>query len=233
VGIQIHRSLGTWGKYVRHFFALTEFARPRLVAAGLPAEKISIGANFVPDPGARSGKPSESNQVLFVGRLSVEKGLSIALEAWGRVAPAGLELVVVGDGPERGSLEVMAGPSVKFVGRLERAEVDRRLLRARAAIAPSISYEGQPLGVLEAFAAGTPVLGSDIGGLGETIAPLGDGWQVAAGDPLAWADGLRRLESGSFVDRGGDRARREFEARYSDAAAKQRLETTYLAVQEH
>jgi glycosyltransferase involved in cell wall biosynthesis len=226
-GIQVHRSLGTWTGSIDQFLCPTEFLRDRLIAAGLPREAIAVHPNFVADPGHRAEPPSASRLVAYVGRLSEEKGLSVALEAWRRVAPQGLELAIAGDGPQREQLMREADKSVSFLGRLSRSEVNALLLSSRAVILPSICYEGQPLGVLEALAAGTAVLGSAIGGVGETIAPLGKEWRVTPGSVDDWASALGHLADDSFVDTGGRAARRTYEEHFKPQLARARLERIY------
>jgi glycosyltransferase involved in cell wall biosynthesis len=227
VGIQVHRTLGTWRRYVDRFIALTEFSRQRVIASGIPGDRIEVQSNFVSDPGPRQQPPSASRKVAFVGRLSPEKGLAAAIASWKQAATGDLELVIAGDGPQRAELEALAGPSVSFLGHIDRQEVCSLMLACRAMITPSIWYEGQPLGVLEGFAAATPVLGSSIGGLGETIEPLGQSWAAGPGNHRDWVNALERLTDNSLVDSGGLAARRLYERRHSPPAARRRLEGIY------
>jgi glycosyltransferase involved in cell wall biosynthesis len=227
IGIQAHRTLGTWSRGVDRFIALSEFSRDQLIASGLPAERIVVRPNFVPDPGPRPRSPSASRIVAFVGRLSPEKGLDVAIRAWERARLSGLELVVAGDGPQRRQLEALAGPSVRFVGRVDAETVMRLLQSSRAVLLPSIWFESQPLGALEAFAAGIPAMGSAIGGLGETIAPIGDAWLVPAADEDAWAEKLRALADDRLVDIAGAAARDLYESRHSPERARRSLEEVY------
>jgi glycosyltransferase involved in cell wall biosynthesis len=227
IGIQSHRASRTWHGGVDRFIALTEFSRGRLIASGLPADRVVVRSNFVADPGARPEPPSASRRILFAGRLSAEKGLAVALRAWAKARPTGLELVIAGDGPARSDLEALSGPDVRFLGRVPRPEVDALLLGSRAVLFPSIWFESQPLGVLEAFAAGTPVLAAAIGGLGETVAPMGVEWRVKSGDVDAWAAALAHLVDDDAVDRGGGSARGAFEQRHTAPQAREMLERTY------
>lgn len=227
LGIETHRLRRTWHRGVDKFLALTEFARGRLIAGGLPAERIAVHPNFVADSGRRTRPPSASKRVTYVGRLSPEKGLTVLLDAWAEAAPAGLELSIVGDGPQREQLVQRATRSVTFHGQLGRAEVSALLLDSRAAVFPSVWYEGQPLAVLEALAAGLPVAGSAIGGLDETIAPLGDSWCVTPGSTRAWANVLLQLSDDGLIDDRGRAARCLYEERYTPLIAQERLATTY------
>jgi glycosyltransferase involved in cell wall biosynthesis len=229
--IALNRKMGTWHRHVDVFIALTEFAGARLVAAGIPAERIQVKPNFVRDPGPRSALPSVSRTILFVGRLSKEKGVEVLLEAWRGAGLEGLELVVIGDGPLRDELESRAPAGVHFVGSLPPNEVSERMLKARALVVPSIWYEGQPLALLEGLAAGLPVLAAKIGGLEETVRPLGKGWLVDPADAAAWGQALARLADDLTVDEGGERARARYLEEFSPACGIMGLEKVYKLAQ--
>jgi hypothetical protein len=151
-------------RYVRLFLGLNEFTRGRYIHGGFPTDKIRVKPNFAPDPGLRERPPSASRTVLFVGRLSRQKGLEVVLDAWRTLGEEDLQLLVVGDGPLRAELEGASPPSVRFRRQVPPDEVERLMLRSRALVFPSLSYEGQPMVVLEALASGLPVLASRLGG---------------------------------------------------------------------
>src|ERR1700681_312252 len=90
----IHRVGGTWRRMVDAYIAPSEFARKKLIAGGLPAERIVMKPNFVaPHPGAGSG---DGGYAFFAGRLSEEKGVRTLFQAWERLGTA-IPLVVAGD----------------------------------------------------------------------------------------------------------------------------------------
>lgn len=221
----------TWASAVDVFLVLSDFARERFVRAGLPAGRLRVTPNVVADPGPRPQPPSRSGTVVFAGRLSPEKGVDVLLDAWARAAPPGLELLVVGDGPARAALQPRAPAGVTFTGRLAPDEVSALLRRARAAVLPSLWYEGQPMIVLEAFSAGLPVVGSDLGGIPELLAGQGDGWLAAPGDADAWAAALARLRDDDLVDAAGAAARRTWQQRHSPEAGLRALEAAYAQAQ--
>jgi glycosyltransferase involved in cell wall biosynthesis len=224
--ITVNRLLGTWDRHVRVFLTLNDFARERFVAGGLPADRVWVKPNSVADPGPRAAPPSASRTVLFVGRLVAEKGVGVLLEAWRRLGPAGLELAVVGDGPLRATLERQAPPGVRFLGRLEPAQVRREMLAARALVFPTWLYEGQPVSVLEAFAAGLPVLASGLGGNLELVGGLGGDWLVPPRDPDALAAALAGLAD-ARVDAAGARARDRYRQRFTGPDNLRVLEAAY------
>lgn len=161
--LSFHRSLGTWDKKVDGYIALTEFVRQKFIEArAIPKEKIFIKQNFVhPDPGSGTG---QGNFALFVGRLSPEKGLDTLLEAWKNLRRP-LKLKVVGAGPLSHKLvqENKNAESIEFLGSLPEHEVLVLMKEALFLVFPTLCFENLPLVILEAFATGLPVVGSDIG----------------------------------------------------------------------
>jgi len=225
--LALNRALGTWPRHVRLFLVLTEFARERFVRGGLPAGRVRVKPNVVADPGPRRLAPSASGTVLFVGRLDAFKGLDVLLDAWAAAAPAGCELVIVGDGPLKPGLERRAVPGVRLLGRRPPDEVRRLMLGARTLLFPTRLLEGPSLVVREAFAAGLPVLASRLGGIPELVGPVGERWLVQADDPAAWAAALRRLAGGDGLDEAGRRARRLWERRLTPEVGRRALEAAY------
>lgn len=226
-GIAAHSALGTWTRGVDRYLVLTRFASDRLQRAGLPSARMALAPNAVADPGPRSLPAARSRDVLFVGRLSPEKGVAVLLEAWRRTEPEGLRLLIVGDGPARGALERSAPRNVDFLGRLCAGDVRQLLLRARALVIPSIWYEGQPLVALEGLAAGLPLLMSNIGGLPEILNGGRAGWLSAPGDAAALAGALVQLRSDTAVADRGLEARCRYEEAFTPDLATRRLEHTY------
>lgn len=166
----IHKWSGTWKKVVNLYITPSAFAKNKLVHSSfnVDAEKIAVKANFINDPGEADVEQRQEN-FLFVGRLSVEKGVGVLLEAWSGFAEH--KLVIAGDGPEGETLRTKYGhlKNVRFVGHQTKEEVTRLMKECRALIFPSIWYEGLPLTIIEAFATGTPVIGSNLGAMSEMI----------------------------------------------------------------
>jgi glycosyltransferase involved in cell wall biosynthesis len=150
--------------------ALARAAEPAwaesLRSAREPREVSPPGASAGADPPA-GALESARPYALVAGRLAPEKGVEVAIEAC-RVA--GLGLVVAGEGPERASLERLAGDgSVRFAGRVDDAELARLRAGARIALVPSRSAETFGIVAAEAMAAGLPVAGSRVGALPELL----------------------------------------------------------------
>jgi glycosyltransferase involved in cell wall biosynthesis len=225
--IDANRLARTWARHVDVFLALNQFSRRLFVAGGLPDDRIVVRANFAPDPGPRPQVPTRSRTVLFVGRLSEEKGPDTVLEAWARARPAGLELVVVGDGPLEADLRSRSVPGVRFAGRLEGSEVSNLLLSSRALVFPSVWYEGQPMVLVEAMAAGLPVVASALGGTGELAASNGWGRLVEAGNLDAWTDAVGTLAEDDGLDASGQRGREHYLRAHTPEVALASLEAAY------
>jgi len=226
------RFTGAWHDGIDAYIVLSDFARSVFQRAGFPEEKLKVHPNFVyPDPGVGHGR---GGYVLFVGRLSEEKGVAVLVAAWKRLkAPAVLE--IVGDGPLAPRLRSAAQSApIRWTGSLPHAEVLARLRGASLLVAPSLCYEGSPLAVLESLAAGTPVVASRIGSLPEIIEPERTGWLAPPGDVAGLADVLAHaLSDCSRLARMRQEARRQYEERYTAESHYQALTRLYEQVACH
>lgn len=143
-----------------------------------------------------------TRDVVYVGRLTPDKGIAVLADAFEKVAGAqpDARLLVAGAGPERERLERLAarlGPDrVQLLGRLDETEVSALLASARVVVLPSLPSvrpEGSPLSAAEAALHGRPLVTSDDPGLEETVRLLGAGRCVPAGDVAALADALAQV----------------------------------------
>ncbi|MDQ8701201.1 glycosyltransferase family 4 protein [Streptomyces sp. LHD-70] len=135
---------------------------------GVPGDRIRVVHNGVDDPGPLEPR-SEEPLFLAMGRLVEYKRIDLLLRLWERVRPVtGGRLVIVGDGPERGRLEQLAGPSVEFAGHVSEAEKHRLLCASWLLLHPS-AVEGWGLVVTEAATRGTPAIGFDVPGLRDSV----------------------------------------------------------------
>jgi glycosyltransferase involved in cell wall biosynthesis len=162
---------------------------------GLDRSRIEVLVNPAPPPVDVEPAPLEDGTFVFVGRLTRQKALPVALDALARVPNA--RLALVGDGPLRGELEAAVrerglGDRVRFVGALPRAEVLSYLAGARAALLTS-DWENLPHAAVEALAVGTPVVSTAVGGVPEVVRDGENGLLLAAGDAVGIAGALQRL----------------------------------------
>ena len=225
--IGLGRARGSWDR-VDRLIAPSAASKRVFVEGGISEERISVVPNMVADPGPRPEAPSRSATVLFVGRLTEEKGADILVRAWAQgAADLGLQLDLFGDGPLREALAGRLPAGVRLLGWRDREQVRAAMLSARALLFPTRCLEPFGLGAAEAFAAGTPVLGSSLGATGEIVSELGEGWTVDGQDPQDWRRAVELLGSDRIVDEAGQRARALFERRYSTEVVRGRLEAVY------
>jgi phosphatidylinositol alpha-mannosyltransferase len=138
--------------------------------------------------------PTEGPTILFLGRHEPRKGLAVLLEAFGRLS-AGARLWVAGQGPETKSLHRRFGGQrgLEWLGRISEEEKASRLLGAHVYSAPSLHGESFGVVLLEAMAAGTPVVASDLQAYRLVARPGLDALLVPPGDPAALALALERV----------------------------------------
>jgi glycosyltransferase involved in cell wall biosynthesis len=214
--LTLHRAVGTWDRQVDVYIALTEFARSKFIDGGIAPEKIVVVPNFADDPGV--GQHRERS-VVFVGRLTHEKGVQILLDAWYLLTcrQPGLTLKIVGDGP-LATLQRAAPPGVVWLGRQSHDRVMQIMKDAAVLVFPSSWPEGFPMTLIEAFATGLPVIASRLGSIREVIHDGYSGRLFTADDPADLADALQQiLEDDTKRQQLGDAARSEFEAKYTPA----------------
>ena len=226
-----HRTIHTWTEMVDTYIALTEFARQKFIEGGLPANKIVVKPNFVhPDPGIGKG---QGGYALFVGRLSVEKGLDTLLAAWGQLESR-LPLKIVGDGPLASQVieATQRLPQVEWLGRRPTEEVYALMGEATMLVFPSKWYETFGRVIVEAFAKGTPVIAADIGAIAELVDPGRLGLHFSSGNPAALAAKVEwALAHPAELARMRREARAEFEAKYTAKENYQRLIDIYTQIQ--
>lgn len=221
----------TWPRHVDRFITMTGFGRELFTASGLPGDRIVVKPHFVADPGLRDTPPSRSKTVVFIGRLATEKGVDLLVEAWRRTTLPDYELVIIGDGPLRDPLSAILPENARLIGWQPPAQARRLLLDARLLAFPSIWYETFGLSLVEAMAAATPILASDLGGTPEILGDTLAHGLVTPGEVDHWAARLQRtVPDDSWVDIAGAAARRRYEERYTPALGLLALEDIYDSV---
>ncbi len=208
---------------VTRFLAVSAFVRAKHVEAGIAPERILVKPNFTWPTERRKG-PGE--YLLFLGRLSEEKGVDTIRRAAAR-SRGGCPLLVVGDGPDAEALRREAPENVTFRGQVGAAEVPAILARARALLVPSRWYEAAPRSITEAYAAGVPVIASDIGALPEAVGRNETGLLAPPDDPNAWAARMEELADDGTSLRLGDGAFARWEERFSPERGVRDLEEAY------
>ncbi|ACA19300.1 glycosyl transferase group 1 [Methylobacterium sp. 4-46] len=185
----LHRLLGLYASNVSRFVVPSRYYRDILLEAGWPSEKVAHVPNFV-DPSHYDPSPEIGDRFVYFGRLDRLKGIETLLRA---AAQAGVPLTLAGRGPDEDSFRQLAeslGSDVHFAGHLDRPGLAALLRTARAAVLPSVWNENAPVSVLEAYAAGRPVIASRIAGIPELIREGETGVLVPPGNVAALADAL-------------------------------------------
>ena len=228
----LHRLLGTWKNKVSAYIALTEFQKQKMSEGGLPEERIFVKPNFVCSETLKEPVDCDIPQspyALFVGRLSPEKGCAVLLQAWKYFLEScdskqnmfRPELLVVGDGPDKESLEQWSEEhqlnQVRFTGKLPRDQVQALIKGAEFLVLPSLWYEGFPMTIVEAFSCGTPVLVSDLGGMKTIITEGVNGRKFAVGDAFELADRINTMFNSKELVAMRAIIRNEFESYYSES----------------
>ena len=180
---------------------VSEGVRRHALEGGLDADRLAVVANGIdadrfdrPLAPVALPVPDGRKIALFVGRIEPQKGVSILLDAFGRVASDHPEwsLAIVGDGPNSSELRSRTDSAdrVSWLGR--RGDVDSLLLASDLLVLPSL-WEGMPNVVLEAMAARRAVVGTRVEGTEDLVidhGPDASGWLAEPGDPASLAVAL-------------------------------------------
>lgn len=195
-----------------HVITVCQSFAKDLADAGVPAQRISVQHNSVRAQAPvspeevralknRFGIAEDERVVLAIGRLSQEKGHLDLISSFARLRNAhpGLvtKLVIVGDGPERDRLEAAVrslrlGERVIFAGHINNVRV---FYAAADLLALPSHSEGSPNVVLEAMAAGVPIVATSVGGVPEIVEDNESALLVPAHDPSAMAEAIARMLS--------------------------------------
>lgn len=219
-----HKFAGTWSRKVTRFIALSSFAASKFAEAGLPSASIVVKPNFV-DIGPP--RPSDRFGMLFVGRLSREKGIEVLASAVGLLKQVGSQVRVAGVGPLQKVLS--DAPGMVALGNLDAAAVSREMASAQALVLPSLWYEGFPMVLVEAYANGLPVIASRLGALAELVDHGVTGLLFDPGSAYDLADKMQwALDHPEKMAAMGRAARKRYEARYTQEHNYAQLMAIYV-----
>lgn len=209
----------SWARLVRAYErGVSRFISPsRFVAEKMRQGGWDMPMDVIPNAIAAESqvRPDAGNGFVYAGRIAPEKGIEYALEA---ARAAGIVLKVAGEGPALAALRCQF-EGTPFLGRLDTDAVADLVRGARAVVVPSVWYENAPMAVLEAMAAGVPVVASHIGGIPEQIEDGVTGILVRPGDSGDLAAAMRRLEDDPVLAaRLGEAARASVRERFAPPA---------------
>ncbi|EKD43156.1 MAG: hypothetical protein ACD_72C00424G0001, partial [uncultured bacterium] len=155
---------------INKYISPSEFLKNKFVKAGFQTNKIIKLSNPILDTEFIDNN-LDQDFVLYVGRLSAEKGVKYLVQAAAILSD--IKFKIIGEGNERVELEQIVETqkltNIDFLGVKDHGEVDDMMNKARLVVVPSVWYENSPMTVLEAKARAKVVVASDIGGLSEIL----------------------------------------------------------------
>ena len=226
-------------KRAAHVFTPSAYLRELAVTWGVDTARVSVLPNPAPSLPERAPRDElrrtfgmTGPTLAFAGRITAQKSLRVALE--GLASVDGVALVLAGDGDERAALERAVAElglesRVRFLGAQPRDRVLELFAAADAAILSS-SWENFPHTVVEALAAGTPVLATATGGVAEVVRDGENGLLVPVGDAAALGAAIRRYVGDETLQRRLRAAAEESVAAYAPDRVFAQLEQTLLRI---
>jgi glycosyltransferase involved in cell wall biosynthesis len=226
-------------RHAAHVFTPSAYLGELAVSWGVDAGRVSVLPNpypLIPELASRRSLRESFGMhgptLAFAGRLTAQKALGDALDAVAQVD--GVVLLIAGDGDQREPLEARVAElaleaRVRFLGPLPRDRIVE-LFRAADSSVLSSSWENFPHTVVEALAAGTPVIATAVGGVAEVVRDGVNGLLVAPGDPVALAAAIRRFFADAALQEGLRGAAASSVADYAPERVFARLEETLVAV---
>lgn len=223
-----------WWSGIARFFCISTAQRAILERGGMPADRLTVKYNFVPDHEVRRTGPGE--HLLYLGRVTEEKGVRLLMKAWDALDASGglgLPLVIAGTGPMADEAAAWAAgrDDVRFLGLQSQDSCRDLIARAAAVVVPSTWPEAFGLVLVEAMAAGVPTIASAHGSFPELVEDGVSGLLHRPGDAESLAGALRRVVDSPELNRElGMAARKRYERDFSPAVGLDRLVAGYRAV---
>lgn len=166
----VHSVLKTFKKRIDIYIAPSALIKRKLIEGRFPPDKIRVKPHFVDVPAPAQNLPYR-NYAVYMGRLSQEKGVAFLIDAWAEVKD--IDLKIVGTGPLefclRTQVENQGITNIEFLGYIAGEKRFEILRQAMFLIFPSECYESFGLAIIESFACGVPVIGTDLEGIDELI----------------------------------------------------------------
>ena len=237
--IEYHKKRNTWNLKVDKFIALTEFSKNVFVQFGIESDKIAVKPNFQfqstenIDSANQVELPRE-DFVLFVGRISEEKGIVQLVKEWIE-KKSSVKLKIAGEGPLFKELQDIVNSSginsIEILGNQPKEEIKKLMNQAKALVFPSLWYEGFPMVLVEALSNGLPVITTNIGSQASIIKDQFTGYHVSV-DSLS-----KMIEQASVIINDDDaftrlceNAKNEFIEKYTDKVNFNQLMSIYKEV---
>jgi glycosyltransferase involved in cell wall biosynthesis len=213
------------------YLAVSRAVAASLADAGVPTDKIAVVPDGLSADAFRENvaPPPPPFRLVHAGAFDGQKGQDVVVETLARLSSGGIDAhaLFLGGGPARAAVELLAASRgvadrCTFAGQVE--DAGAHFAASHLMLLPSAS-EGGPLVLVEAMAAGCPVVGHDVGGSREMVADGEAGVLVPSLDPSTWEEAVRVL----LLD--PERRSRLVEAGRAFAGAR-RIERTIVRVEE-
>lgn len=198
ISMKLHRLMKLY-EQVDAFVCPSSFMRDQLVDMGFGEDKVHYLPSLVNVEKRLDEKDlrTERSFVLYLGRLSGEKGLDCLLDAMDMEGNESIPLVLAGAGPDYEALTEQArglkNRNIEFRGFVEREELDDLLRRSAFTVAPSIWHDNAPMSVFESLAAGKPIIATPLGGLRDQVGNEEAGLFAEPNDALSLGRAINRL----------------------------------------
>lgn len=229
IEMYLHKLWRTYEKNVDLFISPSQFLRRKLVEYGFDEHKVVHLPNFIDADDYPFRYAADSDYFVFVGRLVPVKGVLTLLKAMEEVKH--FRLLVMGEGYLRSELERYAEEeklAVEFLGYKSGHELKEIIKSSLFTVVPSEWYENLPYAILESFAMGKPVVGSDIGGIPELVDHGANGLLFKVGNAQDLASKIHYLlDHQQMIPEMGRRAREKVEKAYNPESHYQQIISIY------
>ncbi len=196
------------------YIVLSNFAKSKLEQTGVPTNQIVVKPNFVTTENI--SKSNHKNEyAVFVGRLSLEKGLVNLINDWGTIK---YPLYIIGTGPLGKKAKELSklNDNITFLGNMENKKVKEFLAESSFLVFPSILYEGMPITILEAMSVGVPIIATNLGPRNEMIKNGINGFLYENENSKDFKEKVNTLiENKELREKMGKAAREEYENKYT------------------
>ena len=219
-----------------HFIVLSEFSKLKLLSA-IPGANVTVIPGSVKIKGMKEERSVKSTilSLISVRRLEPRMGLDLLIHAVAQLKKEGelVRLSIVGEGREKKFLQNLInqndlGHEVKLMGRLDQKDLDRDMKQHHGMVIPTKSLEGFGMSVIEAFAAGLPVLATRVGALAEFEKHEGAFYSIQNPEVIDLLEGIRSVKEDWFeIEERTKTCRHVAETYYSHTKMHQNLTELY------
>ena len=195
--LSIHNLMRTWRNKIDGIICISDFVKKQLIIGGFKESQLHVKHNFVTSTIPASF--TEGEYYIYVGRTSDQKGIPLLLKTFDLLQK---KLLIIGDGPLNSLVDeyVQRNENIEFLGKLSLDETYKKIAYAKALILPSQSNEPFGRTITEAFAHGTPVIASALGGITELVQEGVNGYLFDPYAETGLADAVKKAESATDME---------------------------------